>query len=204
MANAPRALVCSTVTGVNIALWSCIEINLAIITGSVPSIRPFFRRFLNDEPYRGSGGHEYDQQQIACAFARSPTSRKNHSHILFSGGPGAAAVAAAAAAAASGCGRLPDDDDDDDSEVLAYPHHARLKIQVEQSIEMSTMPMDDADSQSSRGLMGRVRSKDSCCHALGPLGIPGGGALSGSLGVGNITRIRGGTHKRDPDEYSPV
>jgi hypothetical protein len=51
--------VCATVTGVDIALWSGLEINMAIICGSVPALKAFVSRvILRNTHISSSGGRE--------------------------------------------------------------------------------------------------------------------------------------------------
>lgn len=111
-----------------------------------------------------SSARDYEHQ--ATAFVKSTT--RKQSQILIS--------------------------DTDPDHSLSYPATAKLKIQVQQSIEMNSMQADDADS--SRGLMGRVGTGGSGPGAAVP------GTFSSSVGH-NVTRIHGGA-RRDSDSYSPV
>lgn len=80
--------------------------------------------------------------------------------------------------------------------LLAYPAHVRLKIQVQQSIEMNTMPADDADESCGLVGIGHV-------HPKGRNSVPGAFSCSSTVRGQNVTRIHGGA-RRNSDSYSPV
>ncbi|KAH6668464.1 hypothetical protein B0J14DRAFT_456634, partial [Halenospora varia] len=63
------------ITGVDIALWSHLEINIAIICGSVPALKAFFCRIVLRQASEGSGYN-------GNSHRFSSRTRRHQSHVL--------------------------------------------------------------------------------------------------------------------------
>lgn len=167
------------------------------MTGSVPSLRPFVGRYLTSETYAGSEGMR---------------------EMYGPGGPGHRGTALHATRKSGPMCLIHDPDGSDYHTALAYPNHARLKIQVQQSIEMNSTRAcsvyDDGDSSTKGFLVGSNNSNLNKNNNNGRLsggstdasGSPphtGTDAFSSSVGQ-NVTRIQGGPRRNSEDTYSPV
>ncbi|KAK3686129.1 hypothetical protein B0T22DRAFT_538324 [Podospora appendiculata] len=115
-----------SIQGVNIAIWSGLEINVAIMCASVPALKPlvvkFFPKMLLSELYaRTKGAAYYANHKAGTAGGGSNTGGSNagsrQDHLRSGGGRGGSALRSA----------------------------NRAEIQVEQSFEMKSVPMTAMD-----------------------------------------------------------
>ena len=113
--------------GVDIAVWSGLEINIAIICASVPALKALFKKYMPGLSSLGGGSN-------SKAYGRSTNgshplqSRDAHVHIGAAHGYGARG--------------------DVSTSSSSGPDGRKIQgIQVQQSIEMKSIPVDDDDSE---------------------------------------------------------
>lgn len=67
----------------NITIWTSVELNVGIIAGSLPCLRPIFRRFLGS--YYGKGSRKTPTTTGATNYGRGTLRSGNNWHTLSSG-----------------------------------------------------------------------------------------------------------------------
>ncbi|KAM5356485.1 hypothetical protein ACJ41O_003131 [Fusarium nematophilum] len=75
----------------NITIWTCVELNVGIIAGSLPCLRPIFRRFLGST--YGKSSSKKTQTTGAAGYGRGTMRSGSNWHALSSGRRGESDVA---------------------------------------------------------------------------------------------------------------